>query len=365
MLSPAIEKVSGAGVAAPAAATRDGTAPNGTLARTELLRRLEHHADHPSGFLAMNAGTLHYSVEGVDGFIAYRDDGHCLHQLCGMLAPACDAAVLLDAFLRFAHSRKRRVCCVQLRAGQVALYERYGFVVNQMGRSYSLDVQRFRTAGTPFMKVRNKIKRARRAGVEVRELGRDAPFGNAERSALESITGRWLEGKGEPRLLEFMVGEIDPVACEQRRIFAAYQESRMIGFISYTRSYGRFAGWMHDLSRRERVVPPGVMELVNSVAIERFRSEGIAWLNFGFTPFCGIDDEHDRAVTRSRPLSWLLRALERHGQRLYPALDQVAYKRKWQPMVETPEYVAFHGGFRWAHLLGILQITRSVRGRRR
>ena len=363
MLATATTRAPASSAAAPALGTL--TTSTGPVPRAELVRRLERHADHPSGFLTMNAGTRHYTVEGIDGFIAYRDDGRCLHQLCGVLASAADRAILLGAFLDFARSRRRRVCCVQLRAEQIALYERQGFAVNQMGRSYSLDVQRFRTAGTPFMKVRNKIKRARRAGVEIRELGRDAPFGETERRALEGITERWLEGKGERRLLEFMVGEIGTAASEHRRVFAAYHEETMIGFVSYTRSHGRLAGWMHDLSRRERIVPPGVMELINTVAIERFRGEGVAWLNFGFTPFCGIDEEHDSTATRNPLLSWLLRTLERHGQRLYPALSQIAYKRKWQPMTETPEYVAFHGGFRWAHLLGILKITRSVGGSRR
>ena len=36
-----------------------------------------------------------------------------------------------------------------------------GFRVNQLGRSYTLDLGRFTTAGTRFMQLRNKVNRAR------------------------------------------------------------------------------------------------------------------------------------------------------------------------------------------------------------
>jgi lysylphosphatidylglycerol synthetase-like protein (DUF2156 family) len=211
------------------------------------------------------------------------------------------------------------------------------------------------------MKMRNKIARARKAGITVSELGVDEPRSAQAWDALGAITATWLRGKGQhAKLLEFMVGELGAPDDLERRVFVASHEGRTIGFITYVPAYGRYAGLMHDISRRAPDAPPGVMELINVTAIERFKSEGVRFLNFGLTPFYGITDEADNVPTRSRIVSWLLRMLAKHGAAIYPAETQAQYKLKWNPDTIVPEYVAFEGRFRWSTALRLLQLTRAI-----
>ena len=318
-------------------------------------------ADHPSGYLAMNREMRHFVSPGIDGFIAYVPFGGVLFQLGGVFAPQPDQARLLAQFRALARRMGKHICAVQLRPDDLALYEQSGFCINQFGASYTLDLEKFQTAGTRFMKMRNKIARARKSGITVSELGVDAPRDAQAWNALQSITATWLRTKGRhAKLLEFLVGELGSPEDTDRRVFVATHEGKTAAFITYVPSYGRYAGLMHDLSRRAPDSPPGVMELINITAIERFKSEGVRFLNFGLTPFFGLSEQTDCVPTRSKTVSWLLGMLARHGSAIYPAESQVQYKLKWSPETIVPEYIAFEGRFRWSMAWRLLLLTRSI-----
>lgn len=322
---------------------------------------LARRSDHPSAFLALNRETRHFAREGLDGLVAYRASGGWLFQLGGPFAAPGERRELLDGFRAFARSERKKICALQIRPEDVPLYRDAGFRVNQLGLSYTLDLRRFKTSGTRFMQLRNKINRARRAGVVVEEVGVERPRTDGLAEELEALTAAWLSSKGRfKKLLEFMIGELGGPHDVHRRTFVASAGGRIVGFVTYVPVWGRHAGLMHDLCRRAPDAPPGVMELVNATAIERFRSEGHDTLSFGLTPLVGIDDAHDRFEGRSRIVSWLLRKLAVHGKAIYPAQSQAQYKMKWQPDVIVPEYFAFEGRFRLGCLLRLLILTRSV-----
>jgi len=304
---------------------------------------LQRHADNPSAFLALNSDTRHFRVPGVDGLIAYRPaGGRFLVQVGGVAADPVDADRLLDAFLATARQGGRRIVAVQLMRGDTDAYRLRGFRVNQFGSSYALRLADHTLAGKPFMKLRNKISRARRAGVEVAEVGVDVPRSPLLDARLAGVDQEWLRGKGaHTKELGFMVGERGGLGDGLRRLFVARRDDAILGYVSFSPVYGRTPGWLHDLSRRKPVAPPGTGELVTVTAIERFRAQGAAWLHFGLTPFAGLADDHELPGAASAIAAWAVRTLAERGDRLYPAADQLAYKLKWAPGLVQPEYIAF------------------------
>jgi lysylphosphatidylglycerol synthetase-like protein (DUF2156 family) len=316
--------------------------------------------DHPSGYLTMNREMRHFTSAKVNGFIAYRPFGGILFQFGGVFAPPENQHRLFEQFRQWAKRMGKPICAVQLRPENLALYQP-DFCINQLGASYTLDLAGFRTSGTRFMKLRNKIARARKSGLTVCELGIDTPRSPQAWEELRSITAAWLGTKGRhAKLLEFLVGELGSPEDSSRRVFVASHFGKAVAFITYVPAYGTFTGFMHDISRRDPGAPPGAMELINITAIERFKSEGVCYLNFGLTPFFGVSDETDCTPTRSRLASWLVRMLARHGNALYPAESQARYKLKWQPETIVPEYVAFEGRFRWSMAWRLLMLTRAI-----
>jgi lysylphosphatidylglycerol synthetase-like protein (DUF2156 family) len=296
-------------------------------------------ADNPSAFLAVSDGNSFFTVRGLPGVIAYRPAGAYLVQFGGPFAPAGACADLVGAFRAFAAGQGRTVVAIQLQRSEAETYARHDFQVNQVGASYAVDLARFSLRGTRFMQLRNKISRAFRAGLTVTESTVGEWY-----EAMQALDRRWLGSKGEAvRQLEFLVGQYGGTMQEHRRLFVGTIDGELVGYISYSPVYGSRAGWMHDLSRRVPDNTPGLMEAVNRTAMETFQAEGVRWLHFGFTPFTALDaglevPGHSPAFGAFMGLLW------EHGEEVYPARTQLAYKQKWAPELVLPEYVAFQGG---------------------
>lgn len=311
------------------------------------------YADNPSAFLALNSGNEHFQDGRHDGVCIYRPTRRYLFQFGGPFAPPEQRAALLDAFT--ASAGKRRIVAVQLQAEDAAIYAERGFTVNQFGASYAVDLERFTLRGKPFVRLRNKISRARRAGVVVSELAPGDPT-----DGLDRIDREWLRGKGShTKELTFLVGQRDGPEKKRQRVFVGRIDGRMVGYISYSPAFGSRPGWLHDLSRRSSDAPPGTMEIINSTAIERMCDEGDAWLHFGFTPFVGLDTDNEMPGASSL-VSRSIRFLAQHGEKVYPSAAQLDYKEKWSPHVVLPEYIAFQGRVRPGALWALLRETNAL-----
>ena len=312
--------------------------------------------DHPTGFLALSPRNRQFTVDGLPGFIGYRRQGLHWIALGGVHAPEEVRGTLLDAFLAAARRRQRRVLVVQVREDQTELFRKRGFTVNQFGTSYTLRLPGFSFAGSRRMKVRQKVKQARTAGVRVLEVGRELPADETTFVGLRGISTAWIEAKGRKEL-DFLIGELGDPGASGRRIFVVVDAAdQWVGFITYVPVWGQRAGYLHDLTRRLPAAPVGTMELCNAFALERFAEEGVEYLHFGFTPFVVSDEVPPGA---NRFLAWAVRTLYKHGQVIYPAQDQASYKLKWAPDLIEPEFIAFRP-LSLRAILDLLLVTRSI-----
>src|SRR5260370_16525062 len=130
---------------------------------------LARHAENPSAFLALNDETCHFTLDGVDGVLACQLAGRrTIVQLGGAFAdadPSTDQALLLAAFLDFAHVQRRTVVAVQLMRRDAELYATYGFTVNQFGADYARELSGFSLRGKSHIQLPNKLSRPRPPGV--------------------------------------------------------------------------------------------------------------------------------------------------------------------------------------------------------
>ncbi|WP_327653897.1 DUF2156 domain-containing protein [Streptomyces sp. NBC_00483] len=322
---------------------------------TELaLTAVQKYADNPSAFLAMNVGNKMFIGDG-GTLVAYREAGRFFVQFGGVFGPPGQQAAALQDFKEYARARKRLIVSIQLQRADAALYAAAGFVLNQVGASYAVRLPEFTLRGTRFMKLRNKISRARRDGLDVQEVS----FAEHQDS-VERIDEAWLRGKGRHvKEIEFLVGETGGPVQRHRRLFLGTLDGRPLAYISYAPAFGSRPGWLHDLSRRLPESGPGVMEAINATALETFTREHAEWLHFGFTPFTGLDAAHE--LTPSSALTGkLLRFLAEKGEHVYPAASQLAYKSKWGPQLVLPEYLAFEGGASLRAVWCILRLTKSI-----
>ncbi|MFJ3210778.1 MULTISPECIES: DUF2156 domain-containing protein [Streptomyces] len=178
-----------------------------------VLDTLAAHSDNPSSLLALNSGNEYFHDERFEGTCAYRTSGRYVLQFGGPFTAPEHRERLLDAFA--AHAG-RRLVAVQLQRADAELYAAHGFTVNQIGASYAVDLSRFTLRGSRFVRLRNKISRARRAGLEVTEV-RDGD----DCAELDRLDRRWLREKGRHvKELRFLVGQRDGSLQKHRRLFA-------------------------------------------------------------------------------------------------------------------------------------------------
>lgn len=320
-----------------------------------MVSALERYADNPSAFLALNRGNEYFTSAGVDGFVCYRPHGRRWIQFGGPFTDAPDRRELQSRFLDHAHRNGRRVVGVQFQREDAELCAELGLTVNQVGASYAVELTDFSLRGKRFVRLRNKISRALRAGLEVSEV-------DAGKLAddIGDIDAKWLREKGKhTKELTFLIGEIGGPWQPLRKLFVGKIDGTAVGYVSYAPAYGSRPGWLHDLSRRLPDCPPGVMEAINSHAIDHVRELGASWLHFGFTPFTGLDDAH-RLPTASRAATRIVRLVADHGDRVYPAKSQLEYKSKWYPTAVLPEYFAFDGGISPRSLWSVVRATNIV-----
>jgi len=312
--------------------------------------------NHTSGYLALNRHNRRFTIDGVPGFIAYREQGKHLISIGGIHAPSEHQESLLDGFLAEAERRRRRMLAVQVPESQAQFFFERRFTVNQMGTSFGRRLAEFSLRGTRHVKLRNKIKRAREAGMRVAEIGRDIMADDRIFARVRDVSAAWLRRK-KKKELDFMIGEIGGPEDRERRTFVVFDAAeRVIGFITYVPVWGEYPGYLHDLTRRVPDAPPGAMEFCNLFAMERFVSEGVAHLHFGFTPF--IIDPARRPFEKPF-LSWVMTMLGRYGKSIYPAQSQSKYKLKWGPDIIEREFIACRA-LSLRAILDLLIVTRSI-----
>ena len=338
------------------AAALAAVAPDPDATALDVLRR---HADHPSAFLSYNEDTRFYRA-AVDGQIAYRPAGrrHVI-SLCGPMAAPADRPRLVESFREWSAKQRKRVTAVQLLGDDARLYAEAGFSVNQLGTSYSIDLDGYTLRGTKFMKIRNKISKAKRAGVTVAELTADEILDPITQAELDQVDADWLQGKGEHELA-FMIGERGGRGRLHRKVFVARHEGRAVAYATYSPCFGARPGWLYDLTRRRPQAPTGTIEQLFSTALLELQAGGCRWLHLGLTPFAGLSPEHDIEGSSSRVVTAIMGQIAQRGQFLSPGASQSAFKLKWQPQVTEPEYIAFDPRVSAGAVWHLLRETRTI-----
>jgi len=321
----------------------------------ELFRRF---GEHTSGFLAFNREMRCLTGTAADGYIAYRTVGRRQAvQLGGPVTAPEHRVGLTDEFLAWASRKGRNVTAVQLRREDVVNYAQRGFKVNQLGCAFSVDLEQFTLRGTRFMKLRNKIARATRAGVSIVEV---PDLDGAVH--LDEIDRRWLRGKGRTvQELAFLVGERGGRGAAERRILCARKDGSPVAYVTFAPVRGtQRPGRLYDLTRRLPDAPPGTIEMLFSAGIDMVRKEGNRWLHLGLTPFVGLGAEHPAPEAQSRTVTAVVGPPGPHRAARSPAARQEAFKRKWSPTLVEPEYIAFQRRPSIGALLGLMRLTGSI-----
>ncbi|NET58786.1 MAG: DUF2156 domain-containing protein [Symploca sp. SIO2E6] len=327
---------------------------------SSITNTLKNSDCHHLSILAANPGNEIFIATNKQGKIAYKIQGNYIFIIGGILATKDNKLEVYREFNSFAKANKKRIIAIYLTIDEMEIFKQHNYSINQLGSSYSIDLKQFSFTGKQHATMRNKINKARRKGLIVKEVTNQNEFLSV-RDRLDEIDAEWLSGKGG-KAIAFMVTDrsIIHFPSESYRLFVANYQEQVIAYVLYTRSYGEYKGWIHDLSRQTKDAPMGTLPLINIEAIEKFTQAEEEYLNFGFTPLVDLSEEFALEGKQSRLFASISRFLQKHGDAIYPSKGQRQYKMSWRPNIIKPEYIAFQGGFKIGALLAFLKITNSL-----
>ncbi|MFT3743766.1 MAG: DUF2156 domain-containing protein [Pyrinomonadaceae bacterium] len=127
--------------------------------------------------------------------------------------------------------------------------------------------------------IRSQVNRARNKGVRVEEWPIEKAGENPE---LAACLRQWLGSKGLPPL-HFMVEPDTLSRLDDRRVFVATRDEKVVGFIVLS-PVSKRNGWLFEQFPHSADAPNGTVELMIDSAMRVLGSEGFEYATLGLSP---------------------------------------------------------------------------------
>ena len=256
-------------------------------ARSVILR---HGANTNAYVTLLPPPFIFFTAPGIDGAIAYQQYGRVW--LCGG-DPICaevDIVPLAAAFCRAA--KRARVTVAFLPATPRAmrlLTERLGFDFVKVGEDNFYDLQTWSTRGQKMKHIRANINRATREGVTIRRCMPEEITAEIRTQVLRVID-EWLATRGMTAL-SFLLGIHPFEQMADRRLFLAWKEGKIVGFLACSPIPARNGWYLEDIIRDDDA-PVGVTELLFQETVAALRAEGAACATLGMAALADCGPAH-------------------------------------------------------------------------
>lgn len=271
-------------------------------------------------FEGLKSGMRHWASP--QGAVAYRPiSGAWVAVGAPLAAPALQESVA-EAFAQSAHAR-----------GQAALF--FGAERSLPGwRSLCIGQQpywlpehwaRIRQGGRSF---KEQLRRARKKGLRVREIGAEELRAEAE-GQLGQLIGQWLASR-RMAPLGFVVAMEPLYEAKRHRYLLAERGGQWVALLSAV-PMPAARGWFIEDLLRTPFAPNGTVETLFDTFM--CQSQGAQRVTMGLAPL-------------EPPVCWWLRGAQRLGQPLYDFKGLGAFKRRMRPQGEDPVYLLHRS--RWA-----------------
>jgi phosphatidylglycerol lysyltransferase len=178
--------------------------------------------------------------------------------------------------------------------------------------------------------LRAQVNRARNKGVVVEEW---PPARRVDSAALRPVLGEWLATRGLPPL-HFLVEPDTLQRLEDRRVFVAQRDGRVVGFVVTSPVPAR-RGWLVEQFVRGTAAPNGTIEALLRAAADAMAADGSEYVTLGLAPLSqhGPDGAPEPFWIRAI-LAWV----RAHGRRFYNFEGLDRFKSKFNPDRWEPVY---------------------------
>lgn len=350
------------------------------------------YGNHPLAFFGLAPENEHFLAPNGEGLVNYRVTRNVAVVLGDTIcAPHAEERVI-HSFLAFCVHQKWHVAFYQVYPQYLNIYRSLHMRTFKMGEEALINPQTFTLRGSAVANVRTSSRRAEREGVTIQWYEGVLPADILQQ--LEHLSRTWLKHKNGEQAAEtaFSVGRFDEVntSAERAESIATYATPATVSqgtvprfltavamtsagtacaFMTFTPIYGGGTnetsldqpttqewGWTLDIMRRTPVTPPGVMELLLTRAIERFRVCGATVLSLGLVAWS--DTRQEISPLHRKLASFVtdrLHLLETHN-------SLFRFKQKFNPSWESRYLVTRTNLALPLVILGVMRIRNYSRG---
>ncbi|PRZ47173.1 phosphatidylglycerol lysyltransferase domain-containing protein [Tritonibacter scottomollicae] len=191
-----------------------------------------------------------------------------------------------DALNRHARARNAAACLYKCSARLAIAARQQGWKVLRIAQDAILDPSEFSDKGSSFRQLRRKLRNAEKAGLRVEPAWSTLPLHD-----MAEVDHAWTRQHGCAR--GTTMGQFEPGYVAIQMTFLAWQEERLIGFITFHRAADE---WCLDLMRQLPGAPDGTCHALLRAAIETARDAGVTRLSLAAVPDHRFADRFDRGL---------------------------------------------------------------------
>jgi phosphatidylglycerol lysyltransferase len=306
-----------------------------------LLALLRQHGRNLHSFMVLEPGLSVWSTPARDAAVAYTArGGHWIAAGGPLCAPERTEEVARD-FAAAARAHGRTAAFFGVSQPFVDRLAGSGeFDALSVGQAPTWQPARWDESLRKADKLRNRLKRAVRAGVRVRraeadEVAEGAPL----RRAMTEIVQHWAEAHALPPMGFMVTLELFQHAA-LRRYFVAEHEGRVCGFAVCVPIYGR-GGWLVEDMMMAAGAPGGTSEALVDTAMRQLAAEGAQVVSLGMVALAGLQQLQGRC--EHPVLLALLRTSARATGWLYNFEGLYRFRDKMRPTAWEPVYLVSSG----------------------
>ena len=296
------------------------------LPEEELIR---YYGCHTLAFFGLAPENLHFLAPDEEGLVNYRLVNNVAIVLGDPVCKPESVERVTRSFLNFCAFRHWHVAFYQVYPDHLATYRDLKLRAFKIGEEAIINPQTFTLKGSAMANVRTSSRRAEREGVSIQWYEGVPPTEVIDQ--LEELSSTWLKSKAGEHASEmgFSMGKLDELVGTARRAdmiasistrqhvshttaprlvtaVATTSSGKACAFVTFTPIYGTLTtdsdaqpqfqgwGWTLDLMRRASDAPPGVMELLLTRAMERFRSCNAQAVSLGMVAMSDTKQEIPR-----------------------------------------------------------------------
>lgn len=306
-----------------------------------LLDLLRRHGRNLHAFMVLEPGLSTWATEDEDAAVAYADRGGYWVAAGAPLCAPNQRLAVARGFAEAAGATGRGVAFFGVGQPFVdALGDADDFDVLRIGQTPVWHPTAWEDCVATSRKLRNRLNRGRREGVQVRHIeAAEVADGAPMRSRMTDLADAWTRGHALPPMGFMVTLELFQHA-DERRYFVVEREHELLGFAVCVPVYGR-NGWLVEDMLLAPHAPAGTSEVLIDGFMRALAAEGADLVSLGMVALAGI--ERDAEDDRHPWLMGFLRLCARTMGGLYNFDGLYRFRKKLQPVAWEPVYLVTRG----------------------